>query len=324
MKVIARNIYHRFKKFYFDFFIPNLPQPSTNEELVKCRELLEKRSQRQLLKPVIPLAPTSQVSVVIGSYNRLPLLTKAIESIRNNNITLPYEIIVVDGGSTDGSLEWLIQQKDIITIVQHNRGEWQGQPIKRRSWGYFMNLAFKSTQGQYIVMISDDCLLLPHAINLGVDRLKNLAAEGRKIGGVAFYFRNWPAEQEYYVQKSLAGHLAVNHGIYLKQAIEEVGWIEEQQYIFYKADSDLSLKMWLNDYEIVDCPGAYVEHYYDPNEAIRQSNNAVLEYDRQVYRRRWQHIYAYPKWPELRGKITVSYQDPENTAQKIWRDELQL
>ncbi|MCK4664982.1 MAG: glycosyltransferase [Bacteroidales bacterium] len=46
----------------------------------------------------------ADISVVLGSYNRKPFLEKAIESVRNNNIHLPYEIIVVDGGSTDGSL----------------------------------------------------------------------------------------------------------------------------------------------------------------------------------------------------------------------------
>ena len=103
----------------------------------------------------------TQVSVVLGSLNRKRFLKATIQSIRNNGISVPYEIIVVDGGSTDGSLRWLSRQKDIITIVQHNRGNFRGQPVKRRSWGYFMNLAFKCAQGKFIVMISDDSLLIP-------------------------------------------------------------------------------------------------------------------------------------------------------------------
>ncbi|UCF03833.1 MAG: glycosyltransferase, partial [Deltaproteobacteria bacterium] len=63
----------------------------------------------------------TEVSVVLGSYNRKRFLKAAIQSIRNNEILVPYEIIVVDGGSTDGSLSWLSKQKDIITILQHNR-----------------------------------------------------------------------------------------------------------------------------------------------------------------------------------------------------------
>ena len=75
------------------------------------------------------------ISIVLGSYNRLQVLKQAIKSIRNNGIAVPYEIIVIDGGSTDGSMAWLIKQKDIITIVQHNHGKWKGTQIKRRSWG---------------------------------------------------------------------------------------------------------------------------------------------------------------------------------------------
>src|SRR5690242_4689170 len=56
------------------------------------------------------------VSIVLGSYNRKEFLNEAIQSIRRNGITVPYEIIVVDGGSTDGALEWLTRQQDVITI----------------------------------------------------------------------------------------------------------------------------------------------------------------------------------------------------------------
>ena len=90
------------------------------------------------------------ISVVLGSYNRLNFLQLAIQSVRAQVDSQLREIIVVDGGSSDGSMEWLLEQKDIITIVQHNRGEWLGKKITRRSWGYFMNLAFKCASAKYV------------------------------------------------------------------------------------------------------------------------------------------------------------------------------
>ena len=258
------------------------------------------------------------ISIVIASYQRKNLLQKTIESIRNNNINLPFEIIVVDGGSDDGTLEWLIQQKDIITIVQHNRGDFNGKPIKRRSWGYFMNLCFKAAQGFCVLMLSDDCLLLPDAVNNAIDHYIHLSKTAKKIGGVAFYFRNWPEEKKYYVVNTMGGKMMVNHGIFLKEALEAVNYADEDSYMFYKADGDLCLKMWQAGYEIVDCPTSFVEHYYDPDESVRRTNNAVLKKDRKAYKKKWEGIYHFKNEPNLKSKVYSEKKDNLLTAEKYW------
>ena len=84
------------------------------------------------------------VSVVLGSYNRVDLLRLAIESVRVSLEGIAGEIIVIDGGSTDGSTEWLLSQPDIITIVQNNRFHKDGKQYRRKSWGGFMNIAFRA------------------------------------------------------------------------------------------------------------------------------------------------------------------------------------
>ena len=258
------------------------------------------------------------ISIVIASYQRKVLLQKTIEIIRTNNIKLPFEIIVIDGGSDDGSIEWLTQQKDIITIVQHNRGDFNGKPIKRKSWGYFMNLCFKAAQGFFVLMLSDDCLLLPNAVNNAIDCYSHMQSAGKKIGGIAFYFRNWPEEDRYYVRKTLGGKLMVNHGIFLKEALESVNYADEDRYIFYKADGDLCLKMWQAGYEIIDCPTSFVEHYYDPDESVRHTNNAVLKQDKKAYKKRWQGIYYSSNKSSLREKLYSEMKDENYTAEENW------
>jgi GT2 family glycosyltransferase len=257
------------------------------------------------------------ISVVLGSLNRKRFLKAAIGSIRSNGISVPYEIIVVDGGSTDGSLNWLNEQKDIITIVQHNQGSFRGQLVEKRSWGYFMNLAFRCAQGKFVVMISDDTLLIPGSVMNGLHHYERLCGQGRNIGAVAYYFRNWPEQEDYFVRTTLGDKVCVNHGMFLHSALEDVGWIDEERYQFYHADGDLSLKLWQRGYEVVDCPGAFVEHFRHANSVARQQNMQDQQSDWSAYLDKWTGIYYDPEKNNTGGWIYSDYQDLNRTTNKF-------
>jgi GT2 family glycosyltransferase len=85
--------------------------------------------------------------------------------------------------------------------------------------------------------------------------------------------------------------LMVNHGLFLREALEEVGWVDEQAYQFYKADGDLNLKIWQAGYEVLACESSLVEHYLDAQEQKRLENNETLQQDRNAYLARWRRLY---------------------------------
>jgi len=251
------------------------------------------------------------ISVVIGSFQRNGFIQLTIKSIRAELTNISHEIIVVDGGSTDGSLQWLLNQKDIITITQHNRGIWNNLPIIQRSWGYFMNLGFKIAQGKYVCMLSDDCIVIPNSLTNGINLFEHsLINLKQNVGALAFYWRNWPKETRYLVGKTWGDKIFVNHGMYLHQALKEVGYVDEENYSFYHADGDLSLKIHEMGYMIIDCPISFIEHYVDANENIRLENLKTQKSDWAFYKGKWEDKLGAP----IQDWIELDYKDLTHSA----------
>lgn len=61
------------------------------------------------------------VPAVVVTFNRLQLLQRTINALRTQTTPLK-SIIVVDNGSTDGTHQWLDNQKDLCVIHQNNVG----------------------------------------------------------------------------------------------------------------------------------------------------------------------------------------------------------
>jgi len=94
------------------------------------------------------------VSVVIPTRNRLNLLKQAIEGIRRQDYPRDaFEVIVVDDGSTDGTLPWLqslAERRDEITIKPLTHAH--GGP------GAARNLGIESARGEFVAFTDDDCI----------------------------------------------------------------------------------------------------------------------------------------------------------------------
>lgn len=59
------------------------------------------------------MAKDKMVSIVMVTYNQLEYTKLCVESIQINKKNIPYEIIIVDNLSTDGTREWLKQSSGI-------------------------------------------------------------------------------------------------------------------------------------------------------------------------------------------------------------------
>lgn len=203
-----------------------------------------------------------KISVVLGSKNRKNLLKATIESIRNNGFIGKMEIIVIDGGSTDGTCDWLAKQKDIFTIIQPNYKiiDNEGISVLAHSWGKFMNIGFRYASAPWIVMVSDDLILSKGILQRGYDELNAKENIGEKIGGGAFYFREYPRNSYYRIGLLPGNNILINHGFYNKKALEIVNYIDEKEFNFYYADSDLIMRMNKNGWKTIALEECYADH----------------------------------------------------------------
>ena len=93
-------------------------------------------------------------SIVIVNYNYGRFLPDALNSLYTQSFK-DFEIIVVDGGSTDGSVAYLKTQ-------QNRLAWWVSEPDRGQSDAF--NKGFAQAKGQYGLWLNADDLLLPHAL----------------------------------------------------------------------------------------------------------------------------------------------------------------
>lgn len=201
------------------------------------------------------------VSIVVPTFNRLKRLMRCIDKIRQN-VAHPNEVIVVDGGSTDGTREWLAGRSDLRVILEPRR---EGA-VKA------FNKGFRAAAGHYVMWLNDDAFPLPGSVEAAVGMIERPDLAG--VGLIAFY-HNWHNERnvldriehdgQTYELCHVRGYPYANFGLIRRSLLQKIGFADERYY-FFGFDPDLSLKVQLDEgLEVIGCRNALIHHeeHYD-------------------------------------------------------------
>lgn len=206
---------------------------------------------------------TPLISVVTGTYNRLDHLQKMVESARASFVGR-LEFVVVDGGSTDGTLEWCHLQPD-VRLIEH--GELRGAIPA-------FNDGFKAATGRYILVANDDIHFVGASITIAFAFLEahpeiGIGAFYQDRSGKAWHVERMPA-------RTAAGQpTSVIYGQVCLAPRELLlawgGWGDFGART-YGGDNYLSARCWEDGYQIAAIPEARI-HDTTPQDDLRALNN---------------------------------------------------
>jgi GT2 family glycosyltransferase len=243
--------------------------------------------------------PFIDVSVIIVNWNTRDLVRQCLRSLYVQIPSISFEVIVVDNGSTDGSVE-VIQLEFPQVKLLVNRDN--------RGFAAANNQGMAIAQGRYLLLINSDTIVLDRAIDKTVayaDLHPDTAVTGcrvlntdRSLQNTCFMFPsilNWllfstylyrlfpgnhffGREQMTWWARDDAREVDVVTGCYMlvrKEAIEEVGPMDER-FFMYAEETDWCYRFRANGWKNRFTPDAEIIHFGGASAAKLGARRAEL------------------------------------------------
>jgi len=205
-------------------------------------------------------------SVVIPTYNRKPILEKCLKALEHQvfdpNQIAGYEVVVVDDGSTDKTVEWLHSTAEFphVRLFQQDH---QGAAAAR-------NLGVEKATGDTIIFIDSDLVvteiflqshaekLMEGARSLGHDRLFTY---GRVINTCNF---EEPTSEPFKVTDYSQAFFATGNVAIARTWLIQAGLFDTQFQLYGWEDLELGVRLKNLGLQLIKCPDAVGYHWHPP------------------------------------------------------------
>lgn len=236
-------------------------------------------------------------SIIIPTYNRLPILQKCLQAMETQDFTQPYEIVVVDDGSTDGTVEFLRDKANEFPHVKLFLQNHEGAAIAR-------NTGLDMAEGETIIFIDSDLVVTPvflsaHAKALeGSDRAFTY---GQVINTANF---EEPTSEQIKITDISTAFFATGNVAIAKHWLIEAGKFDTSFRQYGWEDLELGVRLKKLGLKLIKCPEA-VGYHWHPAFTIEQLPRLV---DVEAQRGRMGVVFyqKHPTW-EVRMMIQMTW-----------------
>lgn len=244
------------------------------------------------------------LSVVIPTYDRLPILQKCLRALEAQQCLDDgddYEVVVVDDGSTDGTVDWLRDHQAELPHVRLVGQEHAGPALGR-------NLGVDEARGDVIVFIDSDLVVVPDFLH---HHARQLRASWERRGdrlcftyGAVINTHNFEApEAEPHKLSDLSwayfatGNVAIDRGVLLASGLFDTAFR-----LYGWEDLELGERLRQMGVVLVRCPEAVGYHWHPP-----LSLEQIPDLIRKERERARMGLVFYRKHPTRRVRFIIQY-----------------
>ena len=246
-------------------------------------------------------------SIIIPTYNRLPILKKCLKALEtqefSNDSVTGYEVVVVDDGSTDGTLEWLALNATELPHARSLSQPHQGPAAAR-------NIGVAKARGDTIVFIDSDLVVTEKFLQSHANALKRgrekigsdrLFTYGRVINTCNF---DNPTSASYKLTDFSAAYFATGNVAIARKWLEEAGLFDTRFQLYGWEDLELGVRLNKLGLTLIKCPEA-VGYHWHPAFTLDQIPHMI---DREIQRGRMGFLFyqKHPTW-QVRMMIQMTW-----------------
>lgn len=186
--------------------------------------------------------------VLVATYNRLNPLKRTLDSIASGT-RCPHEVIVIDGGSTDGTIEYLQSNPSVTPVFQ---GRLLGHTRA-------FNEVWRQVESKYTCWLCADTELVEGSLDLAIEILES----NPEIGMVALKMKDTMGGSKIHAYAGGIGKLGVLNpqaGVLPTKLLRAVGYFNESYY-HYTTGVDLATSILCAGKTVVTTKHVSVLHH---------------------------------------------------------------
>ena len=243
------------------------------------------------------------ISVVIPTYNRLPILQKCLVALERQEFTndkiTNYEVVVVDDGSSDRTLVWLTENRANLPHVKVIEQDHQGAAAAR-------NLGFTNAVGDTIIFIDSDLVVTETFLQSHANTLTKSAADLQSdrlfTYGAVINTNNFdcPTAEPYKITDFSAAYFATGNVAIARKWLEEAGLFDTGFQLYGWEDLELGVRLKKLNLKLIKCPEA-VGYHWHPAFSLKQIPRAI----EQEIQRGKMGVVFYDKHPTFDVKMMI-------------------